>query len=81
MKINFKIFADDVFDLNGLNENGVLEETHVQARPMSKSPAAFLGENSNLVNLDNLVSNNTAVTAPIGGRPKFSLTPTRKNRL
>ncbi|XP_050686512.1 epsin-2-like isoform X4 [Eriocheir sinensis] len=47
--------ASDVFSMSGLTTS--LTDMSPKAPPQkSKSPAAFLGENSNLVNLDNLVS-------------------------
>ncbi|KAK7077943.1 Epsin-2, partial [Halocaridina rubra] len=45
--------VSDAFDLSGLGSS--IPENNIEPRK-SKSPAAFLGENSNLVNLDNLVS-------------------------
>lgn len=48
--------ASDAFNMSGLNAS-LTDSTSNKAPPQkSKSPAAFLGENSNLVNLDNLVS-------------------------
>ncbi|XP_066978585.1 epsin-2-like isoform X13 [Macrobrachium rosenbergii] len=44
----------DAFDLSGLGSS--MPENNTREPQKSKSPAAFLGENSNLVNLDNLVS-------------------------
>lgn len=41
----------DAFDLSGLSSS--IPDNNREKK--SKSPAAFLGENSNLVNLDNLV--------------------------
>lgn len=46
--------SPDIFECSGLNSS---QSDSSNAPPQkSKSPAAFLGENSNLVNLDNLVS-------------------------
>lgn len=48
--------ASDAFNMSGLNAS-LTDTSSTKAPPQkSKSPAAFLGENSNLVNLDNLVS-------------------------
>lgn len=46
--------VSDAFDLSGLSSS-MSDDDRVPPQK-SKSPAAFLGENSNLVNLDNLVS-------------------------
>ncbi|KAK4301804.1 hypothetical protein Pmani_026071 [Petrolisthes manimaculis] len=46
--------SPDIFECSGLT--GSLSELSDVPPQKSKSPAAFLGENSNLVNLDNLVS-------------------------
>nr|XP_045612276.1 epsin-2-like isoform X8 [Procambarus clarkii] len=46
--------VSDAFDLSGLGS--AIPDNNRVPPPKSKSPAAFLGENSNLVNLDNLVS-------------------------
>ncbi|MPC14201.1 Epsin-2 [Portunus trituberculatus] len=57
--------SSDAFDLSGLSAS-VTDITSISTtKPppqKSKSPAAFLGENSNLVNLDNLVSTKQAPT-------------------
>lgn len=65
--------ASDAFSMDGMSAS--LSEltsitSNTKAPPQkSKSPAAFLGENSNLVNLDNLVS---AKQAPAGLGTTFS---------
>nr|XP_053655294.1 epsin-1-like isoform X4 [Cherax quadricarinatus] len=46
--------VSDHFDLSGLSTT--MTDNSRASPPKSKSPAAFLGENCNLVNLDNLVS-------------------------
>ena len=70
--MHFNFVDGDMFNLTGSNENGLNEESLLNSRPVSKSPAAFLGENSNLVNLDNLVSTNkTNGGAPLGGKWNF----------
>lgn len=62
----------DAFDLSGL---GSSMGDNVIEPQKSKSPAAFLGENSNLVNLDNLVSTKQ-VPAGLGVSPMNSTSNT-----
>ncbi|XP_063842910.1 epsin-1-like isoform X20 [Scylla paramamosain] len=67
--------SSDAFDLSGLSASvtDITSISTTKAPPQkSKSPAAFLGENSNLVNLDNLVS---AKQAPTGLGTTFSPLP------
>uniref|UniRef100_A0A0N7ZC24 ENTH domain-containing protein n=1 Tax=Scylla olivacea TaxID=85551 RepID=A0A0N7ZC24_SCYOL len=67
--------SSDAFDLSGLSASvtDITSTSTTKAPPQkSKSPAAFLGENSNLVNLDNLVS---AKQAPTGLGTTFSPLP------
>lgn len=67
--------SSDAFDLSGLSASvtDITSTSTTKAPPQkSKSPASFLGENSNLVNLDNLVS---AKQAPTGLGTTFSPLP------
>ncbi|XP_063842912.1 epsin-2-like isoform X22 [Scylla paramamosain] len=69
--------SSDAFDLSGLSASvtDITSISTTKAPPQkSKSPAAFLGENSNLVNLDNLVSAKQAPTG-LGVNPFSSPSP------
>ncbi|XP_018905194.2 epsin-2 isoform X1 [Bemisia tabaci] len=52
---NNNLIQSDPFDLNGLSDD-LLSVSPNQQQPARKTPHSFLGENSALVNLDNLVS-------------------------
>lgn len=50
-----KMIVDSIFDTNGLNASLPVEDSARKQRANVKTPESFLGENSSLVNLDNLM--------------------------
>ncbi|XP_042866714.1 epsin-2-like isoform X23 [Penaeus japonicus] len=67
----------DAFDLSGLSST--VPDNNREKK--SKSPAAFLGENSNLVNLDNLVGGTKQATPALGVSPLNSTSITSNSPL
>ncbi|KAK3091727.1 hypothetical protein FSP39_022206 [Pinctada imbricata] len=54
--------SSDPWNMDGMNKN--LPSTQQQQQPHRKTPQDFLGENANLVNLDQLVSKDTTTKNP-----------------
>uniref|UniRef100_A0A914WQC6 Epsin-2 n=1 Tax=Plectus sambesii TaxID=2011161 RepID=A0A914WQC6_9BILA len=66
--------SDSVFDTNGLSSSLPLEDSARKQRSNVKTPETFLGENSALVNLDNLMGPSNSLGAAKASNPFLSST-------